>query len=138
MHYEYSVLVQPENDANDPVVYPVKLAAGVLTDFSVFFAAGCNRTTRVQLWDRGNQILPTNRDGYYSSDDNTVVAKLHYDIGEHSNKFYIVAWAAGSVYDHTITVDMDVRALDDPDVTSLVGAMINTTDRLIALIRSMI
>jgi hypothetical protein len=49
-----------------------------------------------------------------------------------------VAWSIGSVYDHTLTLHIEVQGKDEPDIHSLMVLMTQTIDRLISLCRSLL
>jgi hypothetical protein len=55
---------------------------------------------------------------------------------ESSNLFYLVAWNVEGVYPHTLTVLIDVKGVDEPDLFSIMDRLRDTTDRLIDLMRS--
>lgn len=138
MHYSYEVTVEPTDVLSDPLVFPIVLASGRLRRVKIYFPVGCSRTIRCQLWDRAIQLLPTNADGFYSLDGDTVDASIYYDLDVNDNVLYLVAWSIGSSYSHTLSVHAEVQAVDEPDPYSLMALMTETVDRLITLIRGLV
>lgn len=136
MHYSYEVEVTPSDTASSPVVFPIKLAAGVITDVSFLFDVGDGFSTCVCLWNRANQILPTNPEGFYSADGQLITAKLWYDMSTNDNDLFVIAWNRGGLYGHTVTIMIDVRGPDEPDVYSLQNGLIDVINRLVDLMRS--
>lgn len=136
MHYSYEVEIATTDIASDPKEYEIKLGSGIITGVELLFEVGDGFSSCVQFWDRGKQILPTNPDGFYAADGLLVHAPLYYSLDNEDNVLYVIAWNRGGVYDHTVTVMISVKANDEPDVTSLMGLMIETIDKLITLMRS--
>lgn len=138
MHYSYEITVSSTDSVDDPLIFPVKLASGIIKTVEIYFPLGCRRTVRCSLFDRAAQVLPSNADGFYSLDGDTVRANLHYDMDAKDNILYLVAWSIGSVYDHTLTLHIEVQGKDEPDLQSLMVLMTQTIDRLISLCRSLL
>ena len=138
MHYSYEVEVTPSDVVTDPVVYPIVLATGILRRVRIFFPYGCSRTVRCSLWDRAIQILPTNQDGFYSLDGNTVDADVYYSLDDNDHYLYLVAWSVDSAYNHTLTIHLDVQGPEEPDANKVMVLLNATLDRLITLCRSLI
>ena len=116
MHYVVPVTVLPANLANNPVIVPVHLAAGTLTDVNIIFPPGCARLVNIQIYHGVTQILPTTPETYYSEDSKEIHAKeyLRFDTG--SNLFYVVGWNVGTSYQHRVHVYFDVRAVEELDL----------------------
>jgi len=136
MHYSYAVTVDPTDLVSDPLVYDIRLGAGIITRLQIFFPEGTGLCTRCILVSEGKQLAPTNPDGYYSLDGGVIDASLWHNMDESSNLFYLVAWNVEGVYPHTLTVLIDVKGVDEPDLFSIMDRLRDTTDRLIDLMRS--
>lgn len=136
MHYSYEVTIETTDTVADPLEYEIKLGSGIITGVELLFEVGDGFSSCVQLWDRGKQILPTNPDGFYAADGLLIEAPLYYSLDDEDNVLYVIAWNRGGVYAHAVTVMISVKANDEPDVTSLMGLMIETIDKLITLMRS--
>lgn len=136
MHYSFEVEVLTTHTSSAKLVYPIKLASGILTGVDLLFEVGDGFSSCVQIWNRGNQILPSNADGFYCADGQLLHAPVWYDIDAEDNALYVLAWNRGGTYDHAVNVMLSVKAVDEPDMMSLQQAMISTVDRLITLMRS--
>lgn len=138
MHYSYEVEVTPDDSVTDPVVYPIVLATGILRRVRIFFPYGCVNSVRCCLYDRSLQILPTNQDGYYALDGDSVDADVYYNLDDNDHFLYLVAWSMGTDYDHSLSVHLDVQGPEEPDSNKVMVLLAETLERLIDLCRSLI
>lgn len=116
MHYAVEVTVLPSNVAANPVIVPVHLAAGTLTDVDIVFPPGCARLVNIQIYHGVNQILPTTPETYYAEDSRSVHANEHLVFDTGSNLFYVVGWNVGAAYRHRVNVYFDVRGVEELDL----------------------
>lgn len=137
MHYSYEVTVTPSDDYNNPVVYEIKLASGILLSADFLFEVGDGFSTCVCLWSDSKQLLPVNVEGFYTGDNIMIHAPCYYPLTAEGNLLYLVAWNRGGIYDHDVNVYLHVKGDNEPDVYSLQQSLNDTIDRLISLIRSM-
>lgn len=136
MHYSYEVTVTASDTIDDPVILPITLGAGIITDAQFLFDIGDGFSTCVCLWTNYHQLLPTNPDGFYSADGLMIPAKLWHSLEKEGNVLYIVAWNRGGLYDHTVNVMLDVRGPEEPDIHELALRQIEVTHRLIDLMKA--
>jgi hypothetical protein len=136
MHYSYEVTIEPEHTTTSPLIFPIKLSAGILFNVDLLFEVGDGFSSCVMLYDRAKQILPSNPDGFYAADGLLISAPLWYNLDEEDNNLNVIAWNRGGVYSHTVAIMLSVKAVDEPDVNSIMSMMIDTIDRLITLMRS--
>lgn len=64
MFYVFSKLPENGRDKTDPLTLDMKLAGGVIHQVDVLFQDGCLHKTYVQIFRGGQQLWPTNREGY--------------------------------------------------------------------------
>ena len=138
MHYSFEVDVLTSHTSTDPLIFPMKLASGILRNVDFLFEVGDGYSSCLTLWDRGKQLLPTNADGFYSADGLLVSGSLWYDIDENDNDLFLVAWNRGGVYDHAVIVMLDVKDPNEPELNSVMSLMIDTINRLIDLCKKLI
>jgi hypothetical protein len=136
MHYAYEIPVLPAHTASAPLLYPIVLAAGVITSVRITFRYGCDCLIRCRLYDGSEQILPTNVEGFYAFDGDTVDAKLWYDLSQEYNSLMFVAWNIGTKLTHVITVQVEVQAVDEPSVAKSVQYLSDAITNLVVLMRS--
>lgn len=135
LHYSYEIDVLVEHTADSPLIYPIKLTAGILTNAEFLFEVGDGYSTCILLWDDANQILPSNPDGFYCADGLLVSAPLWHNLSKSNNQLYVIAWNRGGVYDHSVNLMLSVKAPDEPDVTQLIDAQNGILDRLITTLK---
>ena len=138
MHYSYELTVSTSDTAEDPQVYHIKLASGILKEMQTVFEVGDGYSSCITLWDRGKQLLPTNPDGFFTGDGVSVFSPIHYDLDAEDNDLYIVAWNRGGVYDHAVNIMLSVQGSDEPDIIGVMKLMNETIDRLITLCKGLI
>jgi hypothetical protein len=135
MHYSYEIDITTADDIDAPVVFPIKLQSGILTEFDLVFEVGDGYSSCVSLWDKTIQLLPNNSEGYYSGDGIRINAPLYHKLSEIGNDLYIVAWNRGGIYDHTVSVMLSVKGDNEPDVTDLMDKLLSVIDNGIDLIK---
>jgi hypothetical protein len=138
MHYSYEVNVLTSHTSSSPLVYPIKLASGILNGAEFLFEVGDGFSSCVTLWDRGKQLLPSNPDGFYTADGISLKAPVWYDLDFEDNDLFIVAWNRGGIYDHPVNVMLSVKGNNEPDPFSIMQLMNETIGRLIQLCRELI
>lgn len=116
MHYVVPVTVLPSNTVDNPVIEPVHLAAGTLTDVTIIFPPGCARLVRIQIYHGASQILPTTAETSYAEDANEIHAKEYLPFDTGSNLFSVVGWNTGASYRHVVNVYFEVRAVEELDL----------------------
>lgn len=100
----------------DAVEVGADLIPGTVRRVRVRFRPGAGDFVKVTLWRHGHQWLPESADGYISGDDETVDLPVHYEVKEIPATLTVVCWNTATLYDHTITVGIYVRA---PGLTGL-------------------
>lgn len=136
MHYSFFFTIEPGNDVDNPVVETIKLASGVLRGVKIHFPVGCNGCARCCVLNDSKQLLPTNSDGFYALDGDSVNAPLWYDLSVNSNVLYFVGWSYGAEFDHDISVLLDVKEDNEPDMVMLQAKISEVIDHLISMIKS--
>lgn len=104
MVYEFDIKVLTTNTIDNPKVVDLKLTAGIIHRYEVYFPPGCNNLVRVGI-NRGlHQIWPTNPEGRHKGDGATLSYREHYDLVHGPHLITIRAYSIGCRYDHIITV----------------------------------
>ena len=138
MQYSYELTVGVGHTFADPLIFPVKLASGIVREMLTVFETGDGYSSCVTLWDASKQLVPANSDGWLTGDGLMYVSPLHYDLDENGNTLYIVAWNRGGVYDHSVNVLITVSDPEDLSQSQLTQLMIDTINRLIDLCKRLI
>ena len=136
MHYSFFLTVSPDNDVDNPALQAIKLGSGILREVKISFPSGCNGVVRCFLANDSVQLLPTNQDGYYALDGDSVVARLWYDLSINTNTLYFIGWSVDADYSHELCVMLDVKEDNEPDMTMLQSKIIDVLDHLVSMIKS--
>lgn len=138
MHFAWELTVLPANTRLNPAYVSLKLPCGILRQVEVFFDYGCDRLVRCALYDGATQILPTNPDGYYALDGDTVRARLYHDLDLQYNQLTMYGWNIGTKYTHTLSVMCEVQGPDEPDLEAVLLAQVKLQDKMIDLMKGWI
>ena len=103
MFYDFSVTVPANTLDSAPVSQQLKLTEGVVQKVSILFPPGPHGMVKVRIMSDGHQLLPTNPEGYFASDNEIINIDEWYPLGAGSNVLRIIASSPGTSYDHTIS-----------------------------------
>jgi hypothetical protein len=136
MHYSYEIAVLSTHTALAPLTYHCHLGAGHITGLKVGFRNGCDHLIRVKIFSEGQQIAPTNPDGYYALDGDTAEANLWHDLGSSGNDLIFLAWNIGTRLTHVLTFQVEVQGIDEPNVHASIKYLAESINNLVGLMRS--
>ena len=104
MVYEFDIEVLTTNTIDNPKVEDLKLTAGTVHRYEIYFPPGCANLVRVGI-NRGlHQVWPTNPEGRHKGEGVTLSYREHYDLTSEPYILTVRAYSVGATYDHTITV----------------------------------
>ncbi|GAG41849.1 unnamed protein product, partial [marine sediment metagenome] len=109
MEHDFPIDLPPETYTEaEPYREEIKVMAGVVTDVSIFFPAGCGGLVGLRIL-RGSMVLwPRNPDTWFVSDDNTIKFPERYLLNERPYSFTVEAYSESVDWDHTVTVSINV------------------------------
>ena len=82
----------------------LKLTKGVIHRLSVHFPAGCNGLANVQLLKGVHHVFPTNTQGSFAGNNESIVFNEFHEIKSHPTVLTLRTWNTDTVYEHTVTV----------------------------------
>ena len=135
MHYAYECEVLTTNTVSNPVIQPIKLAAGWVRHVSITFPPGCNRHVRCYLKDRSSQVLPTNLDGYYAESAYPVEIQCYIQLTTEDNQLWFVGWSVDASWPHIISILVQVEGPDEPNIWRVLEGFSNLLERFTDLLR---
>ena len=104
MVYEFDIDVLVANTINNPKVKDLKLTAGIVHRYEIFFPPGCANLVHVGI-NRGlHQVWPTNPEGRHKGEGVTLSYREHYDLVHGPHILTVRAYNVDATYDHKITV----------------------------------
>lgn len=136
MHYAFEFTVEPAHTVDSPLVEVIVLGSGILRNVEIHFPVGCNGCVRCCVLNDAVQLLPVNQDGFYSLDGEAIKANLWYDLVANTNRLYFVCWSVDAGYNHRISVLLDVKEDNEPDMVIIQSKVVELMDHIISLIKS--
>ena len=118
MHYSAEALVTLDHTEDDPLVLPIHMSTGTLTNVTIIFPPGCSRQVRLRIWHGVEQILPIIPETSYGEDHERLDIPEHIEFGTGDNTFYIEAWQASCNFSHQVNVMFTVKGIDELDLAT--------------------
>lgn len=122
MFYDFAVTVPADTTEAAPLEQDLKLTAGVIQKVSMLFPPGPHGMVRIRLMVGGHQLLPTNPDGYFATDDEALNIDEWYPLDAEPFSLKAVGTSPGTTYPHTISIRIGVLRPDEVEQSS--GLMI--------------
>lgn len=110
MWYDMPLEVTKGTSKASPVELLHNVPLGMVEGVRIQFPPGCLGLVKVTLWRHEQQILPLDRVGYITGDDYTFDGPLDFEITAAPGVLRWVTWNEATLYNHTITVGIFVRA----------------------------
>ena len=112
MSYAWDITIPANTPCNDPITKILKLDKGTISKVGIKFPSGCHGMVKVRLYRYEQQLVPLNRDGWITGDDEVVEYRLFYPLTEKPYELKFVGCSPGTNYDHTVTVRIEVQPLE--------------------------
>lgn len=103
MLYEFSVTSPKNTPAADPTIVDAGLVAGLVTRVEVQFPSGCAGLVHASIRDALHQVWPTNPDGDFTADSETIAWDEQYEMPKEPYHFQLVVWNEDDTFPHTVT-----------------------------------
>lgn len=104
MLFEQDITITTVHTSAVPLVYPLKVARGVIHQLDVYFPPGCGHHVRVVIKRGVHQVYPTNSNGYMKGDGVMITGPEFKGIFKSPYVVDLVGWQEGASYDHIVTV----------------------------------
>jgi len=103
MYFYYEQLIPFTTIENNPVVTRLKLSAGLLDFVDVGFPKGVNRFAKCRIFWHEFQLIPFNRDGWFTGNDITLRLPLNLVLDTEPYELTILSINLDDTYDHTLS-----------------------------------
>lgn len=124
MIFVAAIETQPNTPQSDPVITPIDIIFGKITQVMVFFPPGVNALAHIKLLWGLRQIFPSNEEGDFAGGDVLIVWPEDIDVNTEPATITAYTWNDDDTYPHTITVHIViVPAIASPDVASVIAAV---------------
>ena len=108
MFYSWEIVVASTNTSTNPKTQELKLTAGVIVRIDVAFRSGCHGLVFVRILHEESPLVPLNKDTWLQGDNEVVSSWQVFDIGKGANYLKFVGYGAGTTYDHSISVRVNM------------------------------
>lgn len=123
MRYSFDVVVPKATTALVPYKTNLRLDYGTLTQVIIRFRAGCHNRVFVILRDSLFQIVPAAGGQSLYSDDQTIFIPMAYPLTSSPYELQVLAWSPDTLYDHTISLWLDLLEELQPGKISLLNQL---------------
>jgi len=96
MFYVFDHPVVAANKASDPKELTMKLMAGVMPQVGIVFQVGCLHMVKVQVWQAGHQVWPTNRLKAFEGNATAISFREFHELGEGTSTLTALIWGDGT------------------------------------------
>lgn len=126
-HYEKRISTPAGTTKAAPQKRYITVDSGIIHDVAIRFRDGPDDNLHCKILQGGNQIYPTNKQGDYASDGETIKFTDYYKIVPGRNRLTIKTWNTGK-FSHDVIIRIEV--LKPEHLNPL-----NSIDELIQLLR---
>ncbi len=108
MDYVIELTISAATSASSPETDSFTAPRGVVKQVSLYFPFGCAGLVRVTINHNERQMWPSNIENSYNGNDLLIQFPEDYRILEPWNRFTVLGWSPGTLYDHTPVVRVTV------------------------------
>lgn len=130
MLYAYDITIPADTPESNPIVHTLKLNPGVLTKVSVKFPAGCHGLVKIRILKFETNLVPLNRDGWITGDNEAIVADEYFELDERPYELKLIGCSPGTSYPHTISVRLVIL----PRIVASMLALIEKVEEIISYV----
>jgi hypothetical protein len=123
MRYSYDVVVPKNTIASHPYKVNLRLDYGTLAQVIIHFRAGCHNRVFIILRDGLFQIVPASGGTALYADNQTIFIPMVYPLTSPPFELLLRAWSPGTLYDHTISLWLDLQEETGPGKPTLVDQL---------------
>ena len=108
MIFSYSVTTPALTLKTAPVITRMKLTGGVIHKMDIAFPPGAQNLMHVTIHDAIHQVLPTNAEGDFASDNEVISFPVSFLLEDHPFEMQIFTWNDDDTYPHTCLVRLGI------------------------------
>jgi hypothetical protein len=125
MFYAWDITIPAGRAVTNPVEQILKLSKGVITKCDLTFPSGCHGLVKVRIKHREHQLIPLSSDEWVIGDGETVPTEAHYELDKSPYQLKFIGCSPTTIYDHKITVRVQVLLIEEVTSTSILEAINN-------------
>lgn len=104
MFFEFYLTIPANTAKANEITKECSIGYGVINKVDVQFPSGCAGFAHLAIDRFKHQILPTNIDGYFTSDNTTITTNEDIEVYDKPFTVYIRGYNTDDTFDHTIYV----------------------------------
>jgi len=104
MFYAWDIILERDHTKATPEKTVLKVEKGTITRFELVFPTGCCGLVYVHINHALHQVFPKNPDYQLTGNGSTIVSTDEYEIKEPPLELDFYGWNTDEIYDHIITV----------------------------------
>ena len=108
MIYTSHITTPANTTAADPLRTEIKLAKGIIHRVEFEFPSGNQFLHRVQLLRFGAHLIPSNPDGYFTSEGNVIQFREFIPIDDYPFSMWAHTWNLDETYQHALIVRIGI------------------------------
>ena len=108
MFYSWPIDVAAGNIATNKAKIDMPMSMGIIHQLDVVFPDTCDHDIRVQIFDGGTQLWPSNREGTIRGDACVISFRDFYEMTVANNILTAVAWLTNAAKASTIWIQIGV------------------------------
>jgi len=121
MYYYVELAIPPLTSEYNPKVITIKLAKGLLDFVDVGIPEWINRLAKCRIFYNAVQVLPFNRDSWFTGDNATIRIPLSIQMIDDPYEITIHGYNLDDTFSHQLSFGFSVSFGEIQDVTGLVG-----------------
>jgi len=106
--YSFDLEIPPNTPEDEPVELEANLTWGIITRVEIRFPPGCGGLVRVRIMEHRHQLWPTNPDGWFYGDDETIRWDEYHDLLEMPAIFTLLGYNDDDTFKHIPIVRFEI------------------------------
>jgi len=127
MYYQVSGTVNPNISYANRKRFRVYASKGIINRVLIGFPPGCFGLLRIQVYDKGWQILPFSHGESMGWDSYVYDVSLNYNLDSEPYELEVRAWNLDDTYEHSFFVGIEIKEeniVASTDYTELVNQLL--------------
>lgn len=108
MFYDFALTIPAATAEASPASVTMKLTAGIIYAVKLLFPPGPHGMVKLRIRHGLHQLLPTNPDGYFASDDEVINIDEYYELKPGQAELTAVGYSPGTTYPHTVAIRVGI------------------------------
>lgn len=108
MIYDFNISTPASTSFAGRKLTVINISKGILHQLEIVFPPGPRGLLHVTINNALHQVWPTNPDGNFSNDNESLVFRENYEIKDSDKTLYANTWNEDTLYDHIVIVRIGI------------------------------